>query len=252
MSFLGSLVSGVFGLFGKKKQSTETTVNYQKMAASATAAGFNPLTALRNGGSAGFTTTTGPTTSQLPEALGNLGGILGDALERKLDPIKAKKRELDTALVDAQLRQLKQGPQVVGSFKPAREFLGTKVSQQLVPRLGAVSHKQTASVPAATRSWSDPPPVGGKEIPLWITGVDRDGTRKWIPNPDLPDLEQFPIPALAEAQRGGEAAVSATTRWRAGKIADGFIIRRKASEAEVKANKNSWHRGWLPTFKLNW
>ena len=116
-----SLLGGLFG--GKKKnQQTTTRINYQQMADDAAAAGFNPLTAIRNGGSAGFTTTTSPTVSAMPEVLGNLGGILGDALGKKLDPIEAKKREIDTVLLDRQLRQLKEGPQLPASFKTPRTY----------------------------------------------------------------------------------------------------------------------------------
>lgn len=135
-------------LFGKKSSTVKSSVDYDKMMHEASAAGFNPLTALRNGGSAGFTTTTSPTVSQMPEALANLGGVLGNALDKKLDPIEAKKRELDTALVDAQLSALKKGAMPAGLYQP-RTFEGTKVSQQLVPRLGAASTKQAANVPAA-------------------------------------------------------------------------------------------------------
>lgn len=132
---LGELISagaGLLGsLFGKKKQKTESSVDYVKMAASAQAAGFNPLTAIRNGGSAGFTTTVGPSISALPEALGNLGGILGGALENKLDPLAQKKRQYDTALVDYQLRQLKEGPKAVsGTLYPGGTFQGTKVTRR--------------------------------------------------------------------------------------------------------------------------
>ncbi|UIB81383.1 hypothetical protein [Flyfo microvirus Tbat2_91] len=148
MGLFSGILGAIGGLFGggSKKQTTTSEVDYQKMVNRASAAGFNPLTAIRNGGSAGFTTTTSPTISNTSEILGNLGGILGDALENKLDPIQAKKRELDTALVDQQLRELKQGPQLPASFKQARTFTGTKVSQQNVPRLGATSVNKTAAV----------------------------------------------------------------------------------------------------------
>lgn len=181
---IGELITAgasLFGsIFGKKKQKVETTVDYVKMAQSAQAAGFNPLTALRNGGSAGFTTTTSPTISAIPEALGNLGGILGNALEKKLDPIEAKKRELDTALVDAQLRSLKQGPQVPGRFYQPRTYTGTKVSQQLVPRLGASSSKQAASVAGAMVN-----PVGYDVNQAQLTKFGSQGY--WHNFPYLPD-----------------------------------------------------------------
>lgn len=149
----GEIISagaGLIGsLFGKKKsQSTSTTVDYGRMVKDASAAGFNPLTAIRNGGSAGFTTTTSPTVSAMPEVLSNLGGALGSALDKKLDPIEAKKREVDSALLDYQLKQFKQGPDIPGRFYPAREYTGTKVSQQNVPRLGAKSHQQVAATPS--------------------------------------------------------------------------------------------------------
>ncbi|KGE02476.1 hypothetical protein [Rhizobium sp. YS-1r] len=136
-------------LFGKKSQKTKTSIDLTELVNQANGNGFNPLTVLRNGGAAGFTTTTSPTVSQLPEALGSLGGVLGGALDKKLDPIQAKKRELDTALVDLQLRDTKEALRLPAGFYSPRTYTGTKVSQQLVPRLGAASHKQTASVPAA-------------------------------------------------------------------------------------------------------
>lgn len=133
MSLLGSLVGGVFGLFGNKKKTektvTESVVDYEKMVNNASAAGFNPLTAIRNGGSAGFTTstTTSPTTSALPGALQSIGGALGDAMSSQLDPVAKKQRQLDTALVDYQLRQLKEGPRAVGTLYPGGTFQGVKV-----------------------------------------------------------------------------------------------------------------------------
>lgn len=148
---IGEIISAGVGLigslFGKKKQTTTSTVDYSKMADEAHIAGFNPLTALRNGGSAGFTTTTSPTISQTPELLANLGGVLGNALGNKLDPIEAKKREIDTLLVDRQLQSLKQGP--ARQWTQNSTFNGVKVSQQLAPRVGVSGVKKAASVPAA-------------------------------------------------------------------------------------------------------
>ncbi len=259
MSFLGSLVSGVFGLFGKKekKQETVSRVDYGRMVADATAAGFNPLTAIRNGGSAGFTTTTSPTISQTPEVLSNLGGILGDALDEKLDPIKAKKRELDTLLVDQQLRQLKQGPQIPASFKVPRTYTGTKVSQQLVPRVGPSANK-TAAVPAATGSGPN-----GQILPTHTQWRTRTGELVWLPNPDLPDIEQYPMPWLgnAEKQLTEPPKTAPQSPWKKpfygfGKAYEDIstkpITVRPATKSEDKANKESWHGGWLPSFGLKW
>lgn len=116
------------GLFGSNKKTT-SSVDYVKMAANATKAGFNPLTAIRNGGSAGFTTTTSSDMSSLGGALQALGGPLGEAMSKKFDPVEQKKRQLDTALVDYQLRQLQQGPKAMpGQLYPGGQSSGVKVN----------------------------------------------------------------------------------------------------------------------------
>jgi hypothetical protein len=167
--------AGLLGsLFGKKKQTTETTVNYGKMVASATAAGFNPLTALRNGGSAGFTTTTSPTVSQIPGALASLGGALGEAFEKKTDPLEQKKRQLDTALVDYQLRQLKEGPKAMsGRLYPGATFVGAKVT-------AAKPHMSGDKRPGEGKI------VGGDDPTVSSMGWGG-GRYGWFHNPYLPD-----------------------------------------------------------------
>lgn len=253
---IGGIISAGLGLvsslFGKKKQKTETTVNYQQMVESATAAGFNPLTAIRNGGSAGFTTTTSPTVSQIPDALANFGGVLGSALEKRLDPIEAKKREIDTLMTDVQLKEARALSKRPGSFYQPVEWSGTQVSSQFVPRLGAKSHKQSASVasfvPSAKpgTSWFSPPSSAAKEpLRMWVEGVDRDGKRTWVVNPDGPDFDQWIVPYFARAMGGLESAADSAIHARERTTV------RKASEAQRKANENSWHRGWLPSVSIN-
>lgn len=185
MGFFGDLLGGITGLFGgSKEQKVTNEVDYEKMARRATAAGFNPLTAIRNGGSAGFTTTTSPTVSQLPDALANLGGVLGGKLDEKLDPIAARRREPDTALVNAQLQGRAQSQQVPGQFYQPRTYTGTKVSQQLVPRLGARSSSQTAAVPAAFKS-----DMGYEQGDT--PKVTNPYPKGFEPNPNAPDADTW-------------------------------------------------------------
>ncbi|QIG67102.1 hypothetical protein EVB46_004 [Rhizobium phage RHph_TM32] len=189
------------GLFGrkKKKEKTETktvnesVVDYQKMSDNARAAGFNPLTALRNGGAAGFTTTSGtstststvPTTSALPGALASVGGILGQAFESKIDPLEAKKRQLDTALVDYQLKQLKGGGPV-GALWPGSTYSGTKMSRQLMPAVGP-SHSKVAATPATMAN-----PRGYQQQPAQQTQLfgSKPGAW-WQHHPLVPDMATF-------------------------------------------------------------
>ncbi len=194
-----TIFGGLSSLFGKKKQKVTNEVDYVKMRDNAEAAGFNPLTALRNGGSAGFTTTSSPSLSSAPEVLSNIGGLLGQAFLDKPDPIEAKKREIDTILVDRQLRQLKEGPQLPGSFHTPRTFEGVKVSQQLTPRMGQASSKNAASVPA---NFIGPPSPSqfvkdNKGLDLYVPVYDRFNNKvHYFPNPDLPDADQMVVPSI--------------------------------------------------------
>lgn len=108
LSGIGSILGGLGGLFGKKKsgpQVVESRVDYQRMVTEAEAAGFNPLTAIRNGGSAGFSTQT---THPALASTGFLGGAT-DAIASifdgfaQIDPMKDKRDELEYDLVQAQL-----------------------------------------------------------------------------------------------------------------------------------------------------
>lgn len=102
-------VGSVLGLFKKNKpQETSSHVDYQRMVRDATAAGFNPLTALRNGGSAGFTsTTTTPAMastdfiSRASDAFSTLGNMFAT-----IDPNANKREDLELQLVEAQLQNL--------------------------------------------------------------------------------------------------------------------------------------------------
>ncbi|MGO7184016.1 hypothetical protein ACCT14_25360 [Rhizobium brockwellii] len=200
-----TLLGGLFGSKKPKKEKTETktvnesTVDYVKMSDSARAAGFNPLTALRNGGAAGFSTSTSnststssaPATSAMPQALASVGGILGQAFERKLDPLEAKKRQLDTALVDYQLKQLNKSPP--GALYPGSTYSGTKMGRQLMPAVGP-SHNQVASSPATRRPVQGPNKPGegtivGGDNPAVSSFGWNDGRYGYFHAPYMPDAE---------------------------------------------------------------
>lgn len=142
---IGELISGgislLGGLFGsKKKQTTETTVDYVKMARSAEAAGFNPLTALRNGGSAGFTTTVShPGLSGVTEAVSQIGGSLGAALDKRLDPIEQKRSKVESALLDYQLATIQAKPKQPMMFGDVPSKAGSAAVTQHAAPLGAKS-----------------------------------------------------------------------------------------------------------------
>lgn len=144
---IGAGASILGGLFGSKKQKTESSVNYVQMAQNAEAAGFNPLTVLRNGGSAGFTSTVHhPGLSALGDAISSAGSSFGAALDERLDPIAQKKRAVESALYDYQLGALQSAgkPRQMFGDVPTKQGLGRVLQSQ--PPLSRRS-SSSASVP---------------------------------------------------------------------------------------------------------
>lgn len=107
-SILGAVAGPVLGLFKKDKpQVTQNRVDYKQMVKDAQAAGFNPLTVLRNGGSAGFST-------QVHHPALSSGGW-ADALATGInafasyDPMAEQREMLEYNIVQEQLKQLQRG-----------------------------------------------------------------------------------------------------------------------------------------------
>lgn len=96
-------------IFGGRKQSTTTTshVDYRRMVREAEAAGFNPLTALRNGGAAGFSVTNS-TTPAAPLSARIADGVSGgvNAFLQNFDPYADAQREQGSRLIEAQIANL--------------------------------------------------------------------------------------------------------------------------------------------------
>lgn len=123
-SLIGSLFGG-----GSKKQETVNRVDYKRMVRDAERAGFNPLTALRNGGAAGFsisTTPAAPLSARLADGVAS--GV--NAFLQHFDPHADSMREKQYALIDAQVRNLDATsgaiyPAMPGGFHSPGTYGGT-------------------------------------------------------------------------------------------------------------------------------
>lgn len=243
----GSLLSGIFG---SKKKKEKTTINYSEMAASAEAAGFNPLTALRNGGSAGFTTTVShPGLSAMGDAISAIGGHLGTKLNQKVDPIEAKRQKVDDLLLDYQLAALQSQKKQVTPLGGVPLKVGSPESIQLRPRLSsrpAAPAAAIASSKSPAANWFTPPAPTKDALPIWVPGVDRDGKQVWIPNPDGPDIEQLAFGAAirtqAEMEKGYGSAFEALAN------PSRHIRTRKLTQKE---QPTGW-RSYIPQFSFSW
>lgn len=103
----------IAGLFGRKKQSTSSTVDYVKLRKNAEKAGFNPLTALQNGGAAGFTTQTSPALSS-QELIGQaLGAGFETAFNGPQIRADAEREAIETQLLREELKDMQESTKVV-------------------------------------------------------------------------------------------------------------------------------------------
>lgn len=135
------------------------------MVRNAEAAGFNPLTALRNGGAAGFMTTTSPGLSS-GEVLASAAGEVGNFLSN-FDPMADQKREAEYQLVQAQIANLNAstadyGRRTLaspGSFNIPQYGAG-QVERRPSGKAGQLSasagapQTPTVEVPTVTNPWS--------------------------------------------------------------------------------------------------
>lgn len=99
-----SLVGSLFG-GGSKSQETTNYVDYKRMVRDAEAAGFNPLTALRNGGAAGFSVSSTPATPLSARIADGVAGATQSFLQN-FDPFADQKREAEFSMIQAQVANL--------------------------------------------------------------------------------------------------------------------------------------------------
>lgn len=188
---IGEIITGglslLGGLFGKKKQKVENTVDYVAMARNAEAAGFNPLTALRNGGSAGFTTTVShPGLSGVSEAVSQIGGALGSALEKKIDPIEQKRQAVESALLDYQLGTIQNKAKAPMMFGDVPTKTGSSLIRQ--PSAPLAAKRVFAPSTAKANAPGEGTLVGGDDPRVSGLGWNN-GRYGWHHVPVMPDGE---------------------------------------------------------------
>lgn len=157
---IGSALGAIGSLFGgrKKQEQVVNRVDYKRMVRDAEAAGFNPLTALRNGGAAGFSVTSQPVLSSSGQALGEAFGQIGNFITN-FDPFEDKMREvqyntmlaqLDNIQADTRLKSrdfLFQPPAVSGRRKMTS---GPLLGQKALPASAGASVTPEVETPTVT------------------------------------------------------------------------------------------------------
>lgn len=234
-SLIGSLFGG-----GSKKTTTTSRVDYKRMVRDAEAAGFNPLTALRNGGAAGFSVSTS-TTPAAPLSARLADGVAGgvNAFLQNFDPHADSQREERSRLIEAQVNNL-------------------NASTAELTQRHAVTGRGSAALSgkaAVTSVMLDGYRYGGSGEggvieDMWVVYRSPDGTYKRVPNPNLPDGEQLLVPPAAELENAITRPVLADLGRK-----DHFSFRKMTAD-EKKADQ-AWRDryslpGWVPSIEFNW
>lgn len=196
------------------------------MVKDAEAAGFNPLTAIRNGGSAGYTVTSHPALSSgafLADAIGGVGRAIAS-----IDPMAQKTADLEFEIRQATLENL----QADTAARKRASIGGVPVS---------TGGMHARAVPDLYSPYRDNSAAGGGKI-------------VWLPNPDLSDNEQIVMPALATNEPGGggyrlldNASRGAGAAAEAAFGPEPWVKSRPLTEEEKRAREDSWWPAWLPS-----
>lgn len=227
-----SLIGSLFGGKSKKQETTTTShVDYARMVRESEAAGFNPLTALRNGGSAGFSVTNS-TTPAAPLSARLADGVAGgvNAFLQNFDPHADGQREQGSRLIDAQINNLNASTAEL-TQRHVTTAKGT----------AALSSKVMLDGYAYGGTGDD-----GAIEDMWVVFRNPDGTHSRVPNPNLPDGEQLLIPPVAAVEnRTTRPALAKDAPWKIGPYEYGL-----QKNKEIREWWNEWTRPWRePLFK---
>lgn len=200
-------IAGAIGsLFGGSKQSeeerttvTESRVDYKRLVRDAQRAGINPLTALRTGGAAGFTTqttTTPPLASQ--SLIGRIASATGQIAEglsnQQVWEASQQKLDLDRRLVEAQINNLRQP-----STGPQGPRIGGPAMGQPGPP-GMFHGPGSPGAPGSGPPMNPTQPNPGQVVPGWLWQQTPEGGYLLGPNPEAP--VEFETDAWWWARRG--------------------------------------------------
>ncbi|RWM79350.1 MAG: hypothetical protein E5X86_12615 [Mesorhizobium sp.] len=170
-SLLGSL-------FGGGDETTTSQINYKDMVKDAEAAGFNPLTAIRNGGSAGYTQTSHPGLSSgafIADAIGKIGNVIASH-----DPMAEQTAKLEYQIRQETLRNLQAD--TAARLRASIGGVPVSAGATVVRQAGGLSPKP-APIPDLYTPWRD-------------NSVEGGGRVIYLPNADLPEGEQMLVPTL--------------------------------------------------------
>ncbi|MBB4952248.1 hypothetical protein H4S14_000290 [Agrobacterium vitis] len=221
----------------------------------AEAAGFNPLTVMRSGGASSYNASAGlaplsatrltSSPSQLStvpsrqavggSSVGSAAGAVGDFLSN-FDPFADTKKEQEYRLVESQIAALNASA-LSGASRGSASYASSDFERRLSGQGAALSKGGTATLVKRGTGAGD----NGEILNAWTDWYDRDGKIISLPNPNLPETEQFMVEPAGKLHN---AIVRPIER----DFKDAWITRRDLTPAEKKRVEDSWLPAWVPRF----
>lgn len=249
-AWVAPLISAGAGLIGKlfggnDDNKSSNRVDYKQMVKDAEAAGFNPLTVLRAGGAAGYTTTHHPALSSV-NTVGAIAEAVGN-FAMNYDANKAVREQAEFDLVQAQIANIQT------------ETAQRKAAMLAVPKRIAGNAKDSAGRPAEDYSktpklslpWATPLAVGPKPEagePTVTNPYPLSGGL--LVNPRFKDAEAGETRYGDIAQEFfGAMNLAADTVYTFAHDWNTRTKVRKLSDKEKAAQRKTWHGGWLPSIE---
>lgn len=191
-----SLVGKLFG--GSDDNKSSNRVNYKQMVKDAEAAGFNPLTVLRAGGAAGYTTTSHPALSSA-NAVGAIAEAVGN-FAMNFDANKAAREQAEFDLVNAQIENIQT------------ETAQRRAAMAVPKRIAGNAHDATGR-PVADNSKV---PLGAMPALLSMDHGDRTNTNPFPTDWNIRRDPRVPDGSVWEEAYGewGGPIGTAVTLWR--------------------------------------
>lgn len=243
-----SIIGSLFGSKSKKQQTTTTSyVDYNRLVSTAQAAGFNPLTALRNGGAAGFsvsnsTTPAAPLSARIADGVSGAMHHLSqsDNFLANFDPHRDAARNQTYRHVEAMINNLDAS---TASYMRAGPVNVTGSNAGGIERRpsGRAGHLSTSVVLDGFKYGGTG--EGGAIEDMWVAYRRPDGSHVRVPNPNLPDGEQMLIPPIAAAENAITRPILSDLDNR------GWIKSRPITKEEKRKLDESWLPSWVPRIR---
>jgi len=247
-AIIGGIASVASAALGSRKQKTSTdsvstsTVDFQKLAADAQAAGFNPLTALRSGAIGGYVTTRtkgNSTTSGggggigagIADAVAGLAPMFGNSMARN-DPISLKSKT-SGAVSSTVAGQVFAGTRRAGSVvvAPRQTTVTSPVtSYEQAEKLNGIRMHNGSFIGPRMPQGAGP---NGEILDAMVAYRRSDGSLMWTYNPTMIDGDAAIAAGIADGSNRANDEINTRIRYPVRKLPQTMLPTLPAQSGKV-------------------